>query len=70
MNWDSLYVSPALDLPSISVPAGFTPGGLPAGLQIVGPPGSDRQVLEAAEAVERRLKTWELNPPRVALEAV
>jgi amidase len=70
MNWDSLYISPALDLPSISVPAGFVPGGLPVGLQIVGPPGSDRRVLEAAEAVERGLKAWERNPPRVALEAV
>lgn len=70
MNWDTLYISPALDLPSVSVPTGFTAGGLPTGLQIVGPPGSDRRVLEAAEAVEQGLKAWERNPPRVALEAV
>lgn len=69
-GWGPLYVSPALDLPSISVPGGFTTEGLPVGLQIVGPPGKDRLVLEAAEAVERGLKIWEENPPAVLLQSV
>lgn len=69
-DWGPLYVSPALDLPSISVPGGFTQDGLPTGLQIVGRPGSDRLVLEAAEAVERGLKVWEKNPPRLSLQPV
>lgn len=63
-NWNTLCVSPALNLPSISVPVGFTSDGLPTGLQIIGPPGSDRLILETAEAVERGLQTWENNPPR------
>jgi len=66
-DWDTVYISPALDLPSISVPGGFTADGLPVGLQIIGPPGSDRLVLEAAEAVERGLQVWERNPPAETL---
>ncbi len=62
-DWGTVYISPALDLPTASVPGGFTEAGLPIGLQIVGPPGSDRKVLEAAEAVERGLRVWERNPP-------
>jgi amidase len=38
--------------PAISVPCGFTPGGLPVGVQIVGRPGEDLRVLQAAEAFE------------------
>lgn len=39
--------------PAISVPAGFTPAGLPIGIQIVGPRGHDRAVLEVAHAFEQ-----------------
>ena len=69
-DWGTLLVSPALDLPSVSVPGGMLSGGLPVGLQIIGPPGSDRMVLEAAEAIERGLAVWEKNPPRTDLELV
>jgi amidase len=40
-------------LPAISVPAGFSPDGLPVGLQIVGRRGEDRAVLALARAFER-----------------
>ncbi len=38
--------------PAISVPAGFTPSGLPVGVQIVAPHGADRRLLEVAAAFE------------------
>jgi len=37
--------------PAISVPAGLTPSGLPVGLQLVGPYGADRRLLEIAAAM-------------------
>ena len=39
-------------LPAISVPAGFTPDGLPVGLQIVGRPHADLDLLKFARAFE------------------
>jgi amidase len=36
--------------PAVSVPAGFTPEGLPVGLQLVGPYGSDLRLLQIAQA--------------------
>ena len=41
-------------LPAISVPCGFTSQGLPIGLQIIGAPGRDCEVLRAAYAFEQR----------------
>ncbi|MSP51101.1 MAG: amidase [Alphaproteobacteria bacterium] len=38
--------------PAISIPCGFTKGGLPIGLQIVGPRFGDKRVLRAARAFE------------------
>jgi aspartyl-tRNA(Asn)/glutamyl-tRNA(Gln) amidotransferase subunit A len=38
-------------LPACSVPAGFDEDGLPIGLQVVGPAGSDGRVLDAAAAL-------------------
>ncbi|MBW2391685.1 MAG: amidase [Deltaproteobacteria bacterium] len=40
-------------LPAISVPTGFTPDGLPIGLQIVGRRNADFEVLQLAHAFER-----------------
>nr|WP_281376492.1 amidase [Actinomycetospora corticicola] len=39
-------------VPVMGMPAGFTPGGLPVGVQLIGPPGGDRRVLEVALAHE------------------
>lgn len=46
------YVS-FMACPAISVPAGFTAGGLPVGLQIVGPHRGDWSVLQMAHAFEQ-----------------
>lgn len=42
-----------MNVPAISVPAGFTPEGLPIGLQIVGPPRGDELVLQVARQFEQ-----------------
>jgi len=42
-------------LPAISVPCGFNSQGLPIGLQIIGPPHGDGQVLRAAYAYEQNI---------------
>ncbi len=40
-------------LPAVSVPCGFSPDGLPIGLQLVGKPFDEASVLRAADAFER-----------------
>src|SRR3989475_515376 len=49
--------------PAASVPAGFTPAGLPVGLQIVGPRLADLTVLRAAAAVEAARPWGGRRPP-------
>ena len=39
-----------LGLPALSVPAGFGPGGLPTGMQLVGPKGADARLLSIGAA--------------------
>ena len=39
--------------PALSVPMGFTRGGLPLGLQFLGPPWSERRLLQAGRLYER-----------------
>lgn len=39
-------------LPTMSLPAGFTAEGLPVGVQVIGPPLGDTQLLRAARAME------------------
>lgn len=48
--------------PAISVPAAFTPEGLPVGLQLVGRSREDRSVLELAYAYEQMTKIGERRP--------
>jgi len=59
----SCYYISVLGLPSISVPCGFTPEGLPVGLQIVGRHQDDWGVLQLAFAFERDTGFWKQRPP-------
>ncbi|MBR9763839.1 MAG: amidase [Rhodobacteraceae bacterium] len=49
------YLSPVTGLPSISVPVGLGPRGLPVGLQLIGKPRGEAALLAAARAVERAM---------------
>jgi amidase len=49
--------------PALSVPGGFTPDGLPVGLQVVGPPRADRRVLEVGHAIEAATGYGRRRPP-------
>ncbi|QBI55410.1 amidase [Streptomonospora litoralis] len=49
--------------PALAVPGGFTPDGLPVGLQIVGPHRADRRVLEIGRAFEQATGHGRRRPP-------
>jgi len=49
--------------PAISVPAGFTAGGLPVGIQIVGRHRADFQLLQFAHAFEQETRFGAMHPP-------
>jgi Asp-tRNA(Asn)/Glu-tRNA(Gln) amidotransferase A subunit family amidase len=48
--------------PAAVVPVGHSPEGLPIGVQIVGRPWHDEQVLAVAEVVERECGAWKIPP--------
>ena len=50
-------------LPAASVPCGFTPDGLPVGMQIVARRGADHAVLQAAATFERARPWGDKRPP-------
>ena len=50
------------DLPAACVPAGLSGEGLPVGVQVVGRPGAERDVLAAARVVEEALGGWRRPP--------
>ena len=51
--------------PALSLPCGFTPGGLPIGLQVVGRPFEEETVLRAGHAFQLRTD-YHRRPPPVA----
>src|SRR5262249_1752707 len=54
LDWmRSAYLISVTGLPAISVPAGFTPAGLPVGLQLVGRRRADWPLLAVAAAFEK-----------------
>lgn len=50
-----------IDVPAISVPAGFSPAGLPVGISFLGRPLSDASMISFAHAYERL--TMHRRPP-------
>lgn len=52
-----------LGVPAVSVPCGFTAGGMPVGLQIVGPRGGEAAVLALAHAYEQATGWHTRRPP-------
>jgi len=63
LDWmKSCYYITITSHPAISVPAGFTPDGLPVGLQIVGRYRGDFSVLQLAHAFESATQTWKRRP--------
>ena len=63
LDWmKSCYYITVTGHPAISVPAGFTPEGLPVGLQIVGRYGDDFGVLQLAHAFEALAGAWQRAP--------
>ena len=59
----SCTVISATGCPALSVPGGFTPDGLPVGLQIIGAPRADRRVLEVGHAFEQATRFGSRRPP-------
>lgn len=63
LDWmRSAYLISATGCPALSVPGGFTPGGLPVGLQVIGPHRADLTVLRAGHAFERATRHGERRP--------
>ena len=55
--------------PGLSIPAGFTPDGLPVGLQLVGRHRGDFEVLQVGHAFEQATRHWLQRPPLVRGDA-
>ena len=63
LDWmESCWSITILGAPAISVPCGFTAGGLPVGLQIVGRRDDDAGVLRLASALERQMPPVSVAP--------
>ena len=62
-----IYTLPAslAGLPGMSVPAGFGAGGLPVGLQLIGPHLAEQRLLHAAHQFQR-VTDWHRREPRSA----
>ena len=63
IDWmKSCYYITVTGLPAISVPCGFTDGGLPVGVQIVGRHHDDLGVLQLAYAFQQATECWKKHP--------
>ena len=67
IDWmKSCYYISTVGNPAISVPCGFTSGGLPVGLQIVARHQAERSLLEIAHAFEQATQVGRKRPPVLA----
>jgi len=67
IDWmKTCYYITVTGLPAISVPCGFTPEGLPVGVQIVGRHQDELGVLQLAHAFEQATGYWQHRPPVAA----
>lgn len=63
IDWmKSCYWISVTGLPALSVPGGFSAGGLPVGIQIVGRYNDDFGVLQLGHALERATGDWKRRP--------
>lgn len=60
LGWIALAT--ACHLPATAVPAGRTRGGLPVGVQLIGPYGADSKTLGVAQALEEQVRGFEPPP--------
>ena len=60
LAWPGIATLPGL--PATAIPTGFSPDGLPVGVQIVGPWLEDRTPLKLAELIEREFGGF-VRPP-------
>ncbi|MBM1631871.1 amidase [Sulfitobacter mediterraneus] len=54
-----------LGLPVVNIPAGFGQNGLPAGLQLIGPRGSDARLLQLAQQWHEATRWPQQRPPAI-----
>jgi amidase len=67
LDWmKSCYLISATGLPALSVPCGFTPDGLPVGLQLIGRHQDELGVLQLGYAFQQRVPLWKRRPPLAA----
>ena len=64
MYLNDIYTIPAnlASVPGISIPCGFSGGGLPIGLQLLAPPFEEVRLLQAAYAYEQSQDWWSKTP--------
>jgi amidase len=63
LDWmRSCYLISATGCPALSVPGGFTAGGLPVGLQVIGPHRADLAVLQIGHAFEQATRYGKRHP--------
>jgi amidase len=66
LDWmKSAYLVSLTGCPALCVPAGFSAGGLPVGVQIVGPHRADFAVLQAGHAFEQATQVARRRPPEL-----
>lgn len=56
-DWRTVTLTPMLELPCLSLPCGTGSDGMPVGLHITGPRGSDPRLLAFAEALEQEIRS-------------